>query len=169
MPDIYRNTSLNNSPQITILSYVVERDEVISADKEQIYCRHVRTDEFMDKDIMSARKKACDYFREESSRLKPELKNAGNDDSRHLGLMLYYTFKKNAPDKSGGCSGWERFYILDGEDRSALELLDRLQEEYYHLLGAGVVFDSIEIEMKGELYFIALGGLFEIGKQEKRF
>lgn len=161
MPDIYYNRPLNKKSQITILSYTVELDEVISTDTEQIDRRHIRTDEFFEDDILSARRRASEYFLKESKRLKPELEN-NKDNSRHLSLMLYYTFQENDSEKSGEYSDSERCYLMDVENNSTLELLDRLQQEYYHLIMAGVVFDSIEVEMKGELYFIPLGGLFEI-------
>ena len=168
MPDIYRNIPLNKSPQITILSYTVELDEVISTDKEHIDRRHVRTDEFSDEDILKARKRASEYFLKESRRLKPELEN-DKDDSRHLGLLLYYTYQNNDPVKSDECGACERCYIMDGEGHSTSDMLERLQQEYYHLIMAGVEFNSIEVEMKGETYFVALGGLFDISKQYKPF
>jgi hypothetical protein len=58
---------------------------------------------------------------------------------------------------------------MDGESHSTLELLERLQQEYFHLLSAGVEFDSIEVEMCGETYFVPLGGLFEIGNRKEPF
>lgn len=165
MPDIYRNQPLNKKHDITILSYTVELDDVYSADGKNIDRRHIRKDEFYDVDILTARKKASDWFKQESKRLKAELEINGIDDSRHLGLMLYFTYKKKQPVEADGGADAERFYIMDGESLSTLDLLRRLQMEYYHLLSAGVEFDSIEVEMGGETYFVPLGGLFEIGKQ----
>ena len=169
MPNIFHNKPLNKSPQITILSYTVEMDDVYTVDNKNIDRRHIRTDEFIDKDILTARKMACDWFQKESKRLKAELEHNATDDSRHLGLMLYYNFKKNQPEEADECADVGRFYLLDGEDVPQTELLDRLNQEYFHLIAAGVEFDSIEVEMGGEMYFVPLGGLFEIGKKEKRF
>lgn len=163
MPDVYINRPLNKKHQITILNYVVELDDVYSVDQEHIDHRHIRTDEFIDMDIYTARKKACIWFQKESKRLKSELEINGIDDSRHLGLMLYFTYKKKQPVEADGGADAERFYIMDGESLSTLDLLRRLQIEYYHLLSAGVEFDSIEVEMGGERYFVPLGRLFEIG------
>ena len=168
MPDIHNNKPLNTNPQITILSYTVEMDDVYSSHKNYIDSRHTRTDDFLDTDIFKARKKACDWFRQESKRLKAELENSGDDSTRHLGLILYYTIKSNKPAESEEC-GVERFYLLDGEDVPQMKLLGRLEQEYFHLLAAGVEFDSVEIEMGGETYFVALGGLFDISKQYKPF
>jgi hypothetical protein len=167
-PDVYNNKPLNKKHQITILSYTVELDDVYSTDQEDIDDRHIRTDEFFDIDILKARKKACDYFREESNRLKPKLEK-NKDKNRRLGLMLYYTFQKNDTSQAGECAGCERCYIIDGEGGSTLDLLERLQQEYFHLISAGVEFNSIEVEMKGEAYFVALGGLFEIGNRKEPF
>lgn len=161
MPDIYRNTPLNKSPQITILSYAVELDDVYSADDINVDRRHVRTDEFIDNDILIARILASEYYLKESKRLKEEVQNI-KDSSRHLGLMLYYTFKHNVPKNSDECTGCERIYLIDGEGCSQLEFLERLQQEYYHLIMAGVEFDSIEVEMGGETYLTPLGGLFKV-------
>jgi len=89
MPDIYHNKPLNKKHQITIISYTVELDDVYSADQEHIDRRHIKTDEFFDVDILAGRIKASEWFLKESRRLKAELENSGEDDSRHLGLIFY--------------------------------------------------------------------------------
>lgn len=165
MPDIFHNSPLNKKHDITILSYTVELDEEYSTDKQPIDSRRTRTDEFSDTDILIARKKASDWFKNESKRLKAESNDSGNDDTPHRRLMLYFTFKKNQPDESDEYAGCERCYIMDGEDVPQMKLLGRLEQEYYHLIGAGIEFNSVEVEMAGEVFYIPLGGLFEIGKQ----
>lgn len=166
MPNIYHNTPLNEKPQITIISYTAEMDDVHSTHWNYIDSRHSRTDDFMDTDILQARKDACDLFLKESKRLKTELDDAGNDDTRRLGLVLYYTVKNNTPAESEE-SGVERYYLMDDEDVPQSKMLERLNQEYFHLIAAGVEFDSIEVGMGDETYFVALGGLFQISRDNE--
>lgn len=115
----------------------------------------------MDKDILKARKQACELFLQESKRLKQELEDTGNDETRLLGLRLYYTVRNNKPLGSEE-NVVKQFYLLDGEDLPQSMMLNRLDQEYFHLLEAGLEFDSVEVELGGKKFNVALGGLFSI-------
>ncbi len=146
------------SPPITILSYTAESD-VICAPNNQVESRHRRIWKyFVNDDVLKSRRKALSRIQKEQDRLDKVTVDSESNRSPYTGLILYFDYRFNAIGKSVK-DNIHRFYLLDGEDTSQSELLERMEQETLFLLDAGLIYKQVEVEdEQGRLFWVCEDG-----------
>lgn len=148
-------------PEITILSYTAESDVVYAPDRKTVECRHRRIwQHFASKDLLKARHKACIRVHREMDRLAVHTTMSADPASPYQGLKLYFEYRIIERVGKGKHPVVHRFYLLDGENVTRTELLERMEQEALFLQDTGVAVERVAVEDEdGRVFWVAADGV----------